>query len=325
MKKISFEEAVKITEGIYLNKLSEEYPHLNFCCCNSNIAVRYVHELVDKKNGFNLEIVKLASKNAVSTALLAKSVDVIVTDFIWVNRQRSKGFDFSYYPYSKAVGAMYVRPELNINDLEKLAGKKLGVSGGSVDKTWLLMRAYSKYKIGKDLKELVEPTYAAPPILNKKLLDGSLDATINFWHFTAKLKAKGMKKIIGLDDILPEFGITNDISFIGWTFSESFASKNKKLINGFLKASYEAKQLLNSKDEEWNKLRALMRAKEDSIFSSLKAGYKNGIVKSFDKKNIEDSKKLYELLVKEGGEKLVGKAFKLDEKTFYDFNPDIKW
>lgn len=62
MKKISFEEAVEITEGIYLNKLSEEYPHLNFCCCNSSIAVRYVYELVDKKNGFNLFLDKVIKK-----------------------------------------------------------------------------------------------------------------------------------------------------------------------------------------------------------------------------------------------------------------------
>jgi len=280
---------------------------------------------LDKKNGVNIEVVKLASKNAVSTALLSKSVDVIVTDFIWVNRQRTKGFDFTYYPYSKAVGAMFARPELNIDSLAKLEGKNLGVSGGSVDKTWLLMRAYSKYKYKQDLKDIVKPTYAAPPILNKKLLDKSLAATINFWHFTAKLSAKGMIKVIGLDDILPEFGIKNDISFIGWTFSEGFASKNKNLINGFLKASYEAKQLLNSKDEEWNRLRVLMKAKDDSIFKVLKEGYKKGIVKKFDKNNIEDSQKLYELLVKEGGQKLVADALKLDEKTFYDFNHDIKW
>ncbi len=276
---------------------------------------------LDSKNGFNLEIVKLASKNAVSTALLAKSVDVIVTDFIWVNRQRNKGFDFVYYPYSKVVGSMYARPELNINSLEKLDGKNLGVSGGSVDKTWLLMRAYSKYKYKKDLKDIVNPTYAAPPILNKKLLDKSLDATINFWHFTAKLNAKGMKKVIGLDDILPKLGIKNDISFIGWTFSESFVSQDKKIIDGFLKASSEAKQLLSSNDKEWDKLRTLMKAKKDSIFAVLKDGYKKGIVQKFDENNIKDTKKLYELLVKEGGQKLVGDAIKLDETIFYDFNP----
>ncbi|MBS9782893.1 MAG: ABC transporter substrate-binding protein [Arcobacter sp.] len=279
----------------------------------------------DKKNGVDVEVVKLASKNAVSTALLAKSVDLIVTDFIWVNRQRKKGFDFTFYPYSKAIGAMYARPELNINTLNDLEGKKLGISGGSVDKTWLIMRAFSKYKYNKDLKNMITPTFAAPPILNKKLLDKSLDATINFWHFGAKLKAKGMKKLIGLDDILPQFGIKNDISFIGWTFSEKFASKNKNLINGFLKASYETKQFLNEKDKEWNKIRPFMKAKSDSIFIALKNGYKNGIVKSFGKKNIEDTKKLYSLLAKEGGKKLIGDALVLDEKTFYEFNPNIKW
>ena len=40
---------------------------------------------------------------------------------------------------------------------------------------------------------------------------------------------------------------------------------------------------------------------------------------------IDDTKKLYELLVKEGSNKLVGDALTLDEKIFYKFDSKIDW
>jgi NitT/TauT family transport system substrate-binding protein len=51
------------------------------------------HNKLDIKNGFELEVVKLASKNATSIALQSGSVDIIVTDWVWVNTQRANGGD----------------------------------------------------------------------------------------------------------------------------------------------------------------------------------------------------------------------------------------
>ena len=84
------------------------------------------HNNIDKKYGIYLEVVKLASKNAVAIALQSKSVDIIVTDWVWVNRQRASGKDFTFYPYSKAIGSIYTNDE-NIKSLEDLKGKYVGV------------------------------------------------------------------------------------------------------------------------------------------------------------------------------------------------------
>ena len=167
--------------------------------------------------------------------------------------------------------------------------------------------------------------FASPPILNKKVLDGSLDAAINFWHYNAKLKAQGMKKLIGMKTMLRELGIQSDIPLIGWVFSEEFAKNNQKLINNFLQSSYETKLLLYSSSDEWNKIRKLMKAKNDKIFASLKQGYIDGIPKSFGKNEIKAAKDIFSILAKEGGAKLVGKSNTLQEGTFWDFNPNIKW
>ncbi|KAB7888044.1 ABC transporter substrate-binding protein [Poseidonibacter ostreae] len=282
------------------------------------------HNKLDEKYGIEVEVVKLASKNAVSIALQSNSVDIIVNDWVWVNRQRASGKDISFYPYSKAVGALYVNDE-KIKSLLDLSQKRLGIAGGSVDKTWLLFRAYYKNKYNKDLKNMVNPVFAAPPILYKKMLDKSLNASINFWHFNAKLESKGLKRLLGVKEILEEFNISSEIPLIGWTFNSDFANKNKKAINGFLQASYETKKLLSTSEKEWDRIKPLMKVKNDEMFTSLKDGYINGIVKNFSITHIENSKKVFDILYKEGGKKLVGNSTFLDNKTFWNFTPDIKW
>ena len=37
------------------------------------------------------------------------------------------------------------------------------------------------------------------------------------------------------------------------------------------------------------------------------------------------TKKVFDILYKEGGKKLVGNSTFLDNKTFWNFTPDIKW
>jgi NitT/TauT family transport system substrate-binding protein len=279
---------------------------------------------LDKKYGIDVEVIKLASKNAVAIALQSNSVDIIVNDWVWVNRQRASGKDISFYPYSKAVGALYTNND-KIKSLLDLSEKRLGIAGGSVDKTWLLFRAYFKNKYNKDLKDIVTPVFAAPPILYKKVSNKSLEAAINFWHFNAKLDSKGIKRLLGVKEILEEFKINSDIPLIGWTFTRSFANKNTKALNGFLQATYETKKLLSTSPIEWNRIKPLMKVKNDEMFKALKNGYINGIVKNFSDIHIENSKKVFDILYKEGGKKLVGKSTTLDSKTFWEFNPDTKW
>lgn len=282
------------------------------------------HNNLDKKYGFDLEVIKLASKNAVSIALQSKTVDIIVSDWVWVNRQKTDSRNYSFYPYSKAIGALYVNNK-SINSIADLKGKALGIAGGSVDKTWLLFRAYSKYKYNMDLKNMVSPIFAAPPFLYKKMLDKSLEASINFWHFNAKLDAKGNKRLLGLEEILNEFKIKNDIPMIGWIFNTELALKNKKLFNSFLQASYETKKILNDSNEQWNRIKPKMKAKDEKTFEALKNGYRNGIVKEFTSENIYSASKVFDILSKEGGSKLVGNSKSLDKDIFWDFTPNINW
>lgn len=283
------------------------------------------HNQFDKKNGFELEVLKLASKNAQAVALQSGDVDIIVTDWIWVNRQRANKKDFTFYPYSKASGTMMIDSNSTINNLMDLKGKNLGIAGGPLDKSWLLFRAYCKNKYNIDLKDLTNPLFASAPIVYEKMLSNSFDAAINFWHFNAKLEAKGMKPLITMKDLLKELGIENDIAFVGWTFNREFASKNKELINSFLNASLDSKKLLDTNEKEWDRIKPIMNVKDDKSFEALKNGYKDGIIKHFDENNIDSFYKIFNILLQEGGEKLVGSSTTLEKETFWKFNSSKNW
>ena len=99
-----------------------------------------------KKIPSSLEIVELASKNAAAVALQGGAVDLIVTDWFWVSRQRNEKRLFSFIPHSMAAGGLIASKNSKIvNDLD-LKNKKIGVAGGQVDKGWLIFRAYYNKK-----------------------------------------------------------------------------------------------------------------------------------------------------------------------------------
>jgi NitT/TauT family transport system substrate-binding protein len=83
---------------------------LQFGTVNWEMDVIIRHQL-DNKHAFSVKIVPLSSKNANSIALQGGAVDVIVSDWIWVNRQRAAGKDYTFFPCSLAVGGVYVHPE----------------------------------------------------------------------------------------------------------------------------------------------------------------------------------------------------------------------
>ncbi len=275
------------------------------------------HHGLDKKYGVELLVSKMAGKGASAIALQGDAVDAIVTDWIWVSRQRSSGADYSFVPHSVSVGGLMVRPDAGIESMSDLANRKLGIAGGPVDKSWLMLQAYAKKTIGVNLKEKVEPTFAAPPLLNKVMLKGEIPAALNFWHYTARLKAAGMTELVSVEDMLPVLGVERKPPLIGWVFSEKWAADNNDTVTGFLKALRAAKDILATSDAEWQRLRPLTKAANDDILVALRDAYRAGIPASFNDQDIAAAEQLFKTLAKYGGRALVGDSNALAPGTFW--------
>ena len=275
------------------------------------------HRGLDRKEGVELLVTKLGGKNASAVALQGGAVDVIVTDWIWVSRQRAAGADFTFVPHSVAVGGLMVRPDAGIKSIGDLRGRKIGIAGGPVDKSWLMLRAYAMKSIGADLKDIAKPTFAAPPLLNRIMLKGEIPAALNFWHYTARLKAAGMVELISVTDLLPALGVNGRPPLIGWVFSERWAKDNGPAIKGFLRALRAAKKIMASSDAEWDRLRPLTKAKNDETFFALRDAYRAGIPKSFRDADIAAAKALFKTLAEYGGRDLIGESPVLAPGTFW--------
>jgi NitT/TauT family transport system substrate-binding protein len=200
--------------------------------------------------------------------------------------------------------------------LADLKGGKIGVAGGPLDKSWLLLRALSKKQFGFDLAQDAEPVFGAPPLIYKKALQGEMAGAINFWHFAAKMEAAGMRRLISAADAAKALGLDPDTPLLGYVIKGDLARAKPALAAGFAAASREAKEILARDDAEWNRLRPMMNAESDAEFAALKAGYREGIP-SAAPVNEDAVRRLLAVMAELGGEELVGGAATLPEGVFY--------
>ena len=289
---------------------------LEFGTVNWELELIQSRELA-KKRGIDLKVVALASGDASTIALQGGAVDMVVTDWIWVSRQRAESNLYTFVPFSNAVGTVMVKADSGIRQVFDLKDKKLGVAGGPSDKTWLLLRAYAQRKLGTDLAQYAQPTYAAPPLLNELMLRGQVDAALNHWNYTARLEVLGMHALIDVPEILRGLGIDRPIPMLGWVFREDWANANSAALKNFLAASYEAKAILASNDAAWDPLRPKMRAENDAVFKALRTSFRAGIPTCSDPRSAATVAETFKILAETGGDKLVGKSRTLSAGTFW--------
>ena len=80
---------------------------------------------LDKKYNITIKKKFFSTKNAAAIALQGKAVDMIVTDWIWVSRQKAENKKYVFYPHSMSVGGILVKHDSEITDIKGLQNKKL--------------------------------------------------------------------------------------------------------------------------------------------------------------------------------------------------------
>jgi NitT/TauT family transport system substrate-binding protein len=275
------------------------------------------HHGLDAAEGIDVEIVAFAGEDATNVALQAGAVDVIVSDWLWVSRQRSAGHDLTFVPFSSSVGAIMVPDASPIASLADLRGKKIGVAGGPLDKGWLLIQGLAKRDFGIELAKEAQPVYGAAPLLAEKAVQGELDAVLNFWHYCAKLEARGFRRLIGADAAAIALGATGRIAAIGYVFHEEWAKAHPAAAIGFVKASRAAKRILAGSDAEWRRLDAIIKSDDAAHLNALMARFREGIPSRPTAEEEADAARLYGTLAELGGERLVGAAMTMSPGTYW--------
>lgn len=250
---------------------------------------------LDRANGFDLQVQPYANMSATRLALSSGGVDAIVSDWLWAGQRELQGQTLWFVPYSRAIGTVMVAANSTLQWPDQLRGKRIGVAGGPFSKGWVLIKAYAM-KQGIDLNKDAEIKFAAPPLLSSELERGNLDLLVTFWHFGARLEAKGFKSLVSLDDVAGELGLSNQMPMLGYLFDRKWALGNRLLAEGFARAVTQTKQVLLNDLDSWQRLRPLMQAKDDATFETLKAGYLAGVPSTLNMRQIRSAQSFYSLI-----------------------------
>jgi len=279
------------------------------------LAVIRAHGL-DREANISIDVSELASTEAGKIALRAGNADLILSDWLWVSRERSLGAKLAFYPYSSALGAVMVPASSPIRSLADIRGRKLAVAGGPIDKSWLLLQAQAK-RDGIDLKSDATIVYGAPPLLAAKMAGGEMDATVNFWNFCAVLEAKGFRRLVGIEDLLPKLGAKDRIAMVGYVFDENWGNAHRDLLARFLAVTSKAKDILSTSDADWETIAPLTGASDPATLRAYRDRYREGIPRRAIADEEADARVLYRVLAEAGGRDLVGTAQELAPGTFY--------
>ena len=257
---------------------------------------------LDAAEGFRLEVVPLAGKPATTIALQSGDADMIVTDWIWAMRQHQAGTPYRFLPYSRSLGAMMVRPDSGIADLCAAKGRRIGVVGGAIDKSWLILQALVRERCGFDLAAETQSLFGAPPLMSQQLETGAVDAVSTFWHFAARLEAAGQIRMVGIDQALERLGISPAPPLIGFVWNPENVADRPEVVTRFARAVAAASAILAEDDAAWEALRPQMNVETDREFTLLRDYFRAGIVTDWTAADTAAAEKLHKALIGIGGQ-----------------------
>jgi NitT/TauT family transport system substrate-binding protein len=271
---------------------------------------------LDRKLDLDIATLELASTEAGKIALKGGSADMMLSDWLWVARERTLGDALVFYPSSSMLGAIMVPARSTIRTLADLKGRKLAVAGGPIDKSWLLTQALAR-RTGVDLRKEASIVYGAPPLLSEKALQGETDATLTYWNFCADLESKGFLRAVAMDAVMQGLGAKGPVAIVGYTFDNAFAARNRSAIDRFLDATRQAKAILATSDAEWQRLAKRIGTGDPAALALYRQRYAEGIARRPVVDEEADARALYRVLAEIGGAELVGPARELAPGTFY--------
>ncbi|HEY7298455.1 MAG TPA: ABC transporter substrate-binding protein [Xanthobacteraceae bacterium] len=271
---------------------------------------------LDRKADLAIETLELASTEAGKIAFKGGSADLMLSDWLWVARERSLGDNLVFYPSSSTLGAVMVAANSPIKDILDLKGRRIAVAGGPLDKSWLMLQGLAR-RSGLDLRRAASVIYGAPPLLSQKQLQGESDALLTFWNFCADLESKGQRRAIEMDAVMRQLGAKAPVSIVGYTFDGNWAARNRSTVDRFLGVLQEAKAILAANESEWVRLSPRIGASDAKALAIYRQRYAEGISHRPIAEEEADARALYRVLAELGGPDLVGTAHDLDPGTFY--------
>lgn len=269
-----------------------------------------------KALGLTLELTPLASPQAGKIALLGGSVDMIVSDWLWAARSHQEQAPLHFLPYSSALGALVVRAEGSIRSVADLAGCRIGVAGGALDKSWLILKTAAQRQ-GLDLEKQATVVFAAPPLLSAQMAEGALDAVLTFWPYVVRLQAQGCRVVKDVPQLMADVsGNRVPVPWLGYVVRQEWSRAHLLPLKRFYQAIVEARCRLRDDDQAWQPLAKTMAAENDAVAIGLRQTWRAGIPAPWGEAERQACQHDFAVLREVGGEALTGSVTALDAGLF---------
>jgi len=258
---------------------------------------------LDRKFGFELQIDYLddrmqGERHATEQALVEDRVDFIDTDWITLARCRHQGLKVSaVYPYGRILGGLVVPNSSTIHSLPQLSGKTLGIVS-TLDKNWILARAYAQQRYQFDLAAGVNLQQARSKSVLKTWLDQhQVDAALVYWHQIPFLaQQQDYRVLVDIPATLSELGLAPTPTTF-FVFRDQFVEQRPALVRAFIKAFERALQQLHKDAALWQNIaKTLLQIEDPQLLEALREIWCSRMPGQWNRAAIEELDGLYQQL-----------------------------
>ena len=207
---------------------------------------------LDKKYGFELQTIPMATTPAGITAIQGGRADVGTFGWNDVGRMIDNGVKVvGVAPFLRWGADFFVIPtDSPIKTVGDLKGKKIGI-GAKTALNWIILKAVAQQEYGVDLEKESFQHEGAPTLMRALLDNGQIDAAQMFNSMTPGMVVTGkFKSLAKISDLVHQFGLP-DTPFLLYAFDVKYVESKPANVRAFTAAYRDAIEILKTNDEVW--------------------------------------------------------------------------
>jgi NitT/TauT family transport system substrate-binding protein len=282
----------------------------------------------DHDHGFHLDVqlVSDALEDGIETVeaqLQEGHADLIDIDYISIARERAEGADIvAFHPYGRTVGGLVAPEGSDIEGLEDLSGKRIGVVR-RLDKNWILTRAACREFHGFDPDETATPVEAGSKVeLTRMIEEGEVDAGFQFWQIIPEITETGpFENVLPVSELVQRLSETDDkLPLAAFLTSGEYLDEQRETVRAFADAYRDAVDKLVDDDEIWEEIsEQLMSYDDPDVMRAVRDGWREMVVRDWDDEQVDGMYRLFDHLKSVAGAEALG-VEEIPEGTF-ETNP----
>ena len=206
---------------------------------------------LDKKHGFNLEVVSYSDMKSAPAAIQGGSAEMVVFDWLATARLRAGGTPvIGIAPFMTYINSVVVPKDSTLKTLADLKGKRVGVAH-KTGFDWIIMQAAAAKVHQMDLGREVEVREGAVPLLRGLIEKGDLDATQMWNSLAPEMLASGRyRTLVSIRELTQQMGLPT-VPFLMFSMREDYAKQHPGNAKAFVAAYRDAVDILMKTDDVW--------------------------------------------------------------------------